>query len=253
MADTKISSLPNASTLGGTEQLAGVQSGSNVNITPAQIKTFTSAAPTIVGRLTADSLLVSSAGTSPTSNGWVNGRLDYTNAFIASGDWSAHGAVGTAIDFEIDGIDVAPPDVSCLAVYLENDTSVNCNDEACLRVFGSGFGSATAIGSGLKIEAPYRFPLDYAAIRILDQGTTKYVIKGGTGLYSFNGPLTVTTVKTTPVNLSALPSASTAGMGTRAFINDGSTTLILGLGLTAVGSGSNKVPVYSDGTNWIVG
>lgn len=41
MANTKISDLTNASALGGTEQLSGVQSGGNVNITPAQIKTYT--------------------------------------------------------------------------------------------------------------------------------------------------------------------------------------------------------------------
>jgi hypothetical protein len=41
MANTKISALSNASALGGTERLAGEQAGGNVNITPAQIKTYT--------------------------------------------------------------------------------------------------------------------------------------------------------------------------------------------------------------------
>lgn len=48
MANEKISQLPNAAALGGTEQLAGVQAAGNVNITPNQIKTFTSASPTLV-------------------------------------------------------------------------------------------------------------------------------------------------------------------------------------------------------------
>lgn len=48
MADTKISNMTAASALGGTELVAGVQSGSNVKITAAQIKTFTSASPTLV-------------------------------------------------------------------------------------------------------------------------------------------------------------------------------------------------------------
>lgn len=48
MANEKISQLPNATALGGTEQLAGVQAAGNVNITPNQIKTFTSASPTLV-------------------------------------------------------------------------------------------------------------------------------------------------------------------------------------------------------------
>ncbi len=65
MADTKISALSNASALGGTEQIAGVQSAANVNITPAQIKTFTSATPTLVtpviGAATGTSLATTAA------------------------------------------------------------------------------------------------------------------------------------------------------------------------------------------------
>jgi hypothetical protein len=40
MADTKISALSSASSLGGSEQIPGVQSGSNVKLTPDQIKTY---------------------------------------------------------------------------------------------------------------------------------------------------------------------------------------------------------------------
>lgn len=42
MADSKISAFSNATALDGTEKLAGVQGGANVNITPAQIKTYAS-------------------------------------------------------------------------------------------------------------------------------------------------------------------------------------------------------------------
>lgn len=78
--------------------------------------------------------------------------------------------------------------------------------------------------------------------------------RGGVGVITFtDGSTGVGYPKTTPVLVSALPSAATVGAGTRGFVSDGSTTLILGLGLTVVGGGSNKVPVYSDGTNWIVG
>lgn len=47
MADAKISALPSASTIGGTEILPGVQSGGNVGITPNQLKTFMSAMSTL--------------------------------------------------------------------------------------------------------------------------------------------------------------------------------------------------------------
>lgn len=48
MADTKISALTSAAALDGTEILAGAQSAATVGITAAQVKTYTSASPTLV-------------------------------------------------------------------------------------------------------------------------------------------------------------------------------------------------------------
>ena len=53
-----------------------------------------------------------------------------------------------------------------------------------------------------------------------------------------------------PVAVADLPSASTAGVGSRAFVTDSSVSTF---GTTVAGGGSTKVPVYSDGTNWKVG
>ena len=55
--------------------------------------------------------------------------------------------------------------------------------------------------------------------------------------------LTVYTVAT-------LPSAATAGVGARAFVSDATATTFAS---TVAGTGANKVPVYSDGTNWKIG
>lgn len=55
--------------------------------------------------------------------------------------------------------------------------------------------------------------------------------------------LTVYTVAT-------LPSAVTAGVGARAFVSDATATTFAS---TVAGTGANKVPVYSDGTNWKIG
>lgn len=55
--------------------------------------------------------------------------------------------------------------------------------------------------------------------------------------------LTVYTVAT-------LPSAETSGVGARAFVSDANATTFAS---TVVGGGANKVPVYSDGTNWKIG
>jgi hypothetical protein len=53
-----------------------------------------------------------------------------------------------------------------------------------------------------------------------------------------------------PLTVAALPSAVTAGVGSRAFVTDASVSTF---GTTVVGGGSTNVPVYSDGTNWKVG
>jgi hypothetical protein len=53
-----------------------------------------------------------------------------------------------------------------------------------------------------------------------------------------------------PVIVADLPSAATAGVGSRAFVTDSSVSTF---GTTVAGGGSTKVPVYSDGANWKVG
>ena len=55
--------------------------------------------------------------------------------------------------------------------------------------------------------------------------------------------LTVYTVAT-------LPSAATSGVGARSFVSDANATTFAS---NVVGGGANKVPVYSDGTNWKIG
>jgi hypothetical protein len=57
-----------------------------------------------------------------------------------------------------------------------------------------------------------------------------------------------------PINLvftvNNLPSAVDSGVGARAFVTDSSVTTF---GTAVASGGANKVPVYSDGTNWRVG
>jgi hypothetical protein len=47
-----------------------------------------------------------------------------------------------------------------------------------------------------------------------------------------------------------LPSASAVGAGGRSYVTDANSATF---GAAAVGSGSNKMPVFSDGTNWFIG
>ncbi len=60
-------------------------------------------------------------------------------------------------------------------------------------------------------------------------------------------------LKLIPTTVGALTAAATVGAGTKAFVTDSTSTLSAHHGQVVVGGGSNFVPVFSDGTNWIVG
>ena len=59
-----------------------------------------------------------------------------------------------------------------------------------------------------------------------------------------------TYVKTGSGLVSGLPSAATAGAGARSFVTDATATTFNSI---VAGTGANKVPVVSDGTNWLIG
>ena len=118
----------------------------------------------------------------------------------------------------------------------------------------SGFGSnaqidyATAIGAYAKVTS--------ANTVVLGRATDNTVI-GATGDDGSGAKLQVTgaiksttTVKSGSYAVASLPSAATAGAGARAFVTDANATTFLSV---VAGGGSNKVPVVSDGTNWLIG
>jgi hypothetical protein len=50
-----------------------------------------------------------------------------------------------------------------------------------------------------------------------------------------------------------LPAASIALRGTRAMVTDANATLTAGIGANVAAGGANVVPVFCDGTNWVIG
>jgi len=63
---------------------------------------------------------------------------------------------------------------------------------------------------------------------------------GGNGSY----------IQTPSMTVANLAAAATAGAGARAFVTDATATTFLS---TVSGGGANKVPVVSDGSNWLIG
>jgi len=57
-------------------------------------------------------------------------------------------------------------------------------------------------------------------------------------------------IKQVPVLTANLPNAATVGAGTRGFVSDATSTTFAA---APVGGGANTVPVYSDGSNWLIG
>lgn len=73
------------------------------------------------------------------------------------------------------------------------------------------------------------------------------------GLAGQNSIVASGAIQTGSFAVAGLPSAATVGAGSRAFVTDANATMTAGIGTTVVGGGANKVPVYSDGANWLIG
>ena len=112
-------------------------------------------------------------------------------------------------------------------------------------VIGNYAGRNIRLGSATSILFTSGSPTGSTDLQIKrDQANVLLVTDGSTG----TGYL-----KLTPTTVGALTAAATVGAGTRAFVTDSASTLSSHHGQTVVGGGSNFVPVFSDGTNWIVG
>lgn len=169
MADTKISALAAASALGGTEEIPGVQSAGNVKITPAQIKTYTSASPTLVtpalGVATATSIAIGGAtlgsnalavtGTTALAATALVGHLTFTdNSF----DIGASGATRPRTAYVATSIrtPLVAPESGNLSVGLTNQsvlfgatTGGNCHVQLsnAFLIMRSGMGLAFSASS----------------------------------------------------------------------------------------------------------
>lgn len=111
---------------------------------------------------------------------------------------------------------------------------------------------------GGAIELDSTFYLTFQASQpIINFAANSYLQYNRTpNTYSFvaNGAVSFTAgsgyVATPPLTVSTLPAAATAGAGARAFVTDANSTTF---NAAAVGGGTNRVPVWSNGSGWFVG
>lgn len=155
----------------------------------------------------------------------INGAASAVNQFAAS-----NAATGGTVTFAAAG----------------DDTNV----DAAFKSKGSGTATLESPGGDVNVRA-------VSGNAIVDVGSlhtfavrvnSSQVVGIDDVLADFSTP-----VKPAVYTVANLPSAATVGQGARAFVTDSNATLAAGLGNTVAAGGANKVPVYSDGTDWKIG
>lgn len=78
-------------------------------------------------------------------------------------------------------------------------------------------------------------------------------VKTRTSSITAGGDAEFISARTAPVAVADLPAAASGNAGMRMFVNDASVAASGNFGSVVAGSGSNTVPVYSDGSDWRIG
>ncbi len=134
------------------------------------------------------------------------------------------------------GVVSVPALVSATSFTCGNDVTMNFSS-AGIRARSTGEYAWTA--GNATAAADTAIHRDSAGVAAVDNGTA--------GTYR---DLKLRNLINNPSTFAGLTAAATAGAGARAFINDGAANVY---GVAAAGGGALKIPVYSDGANWIVG
>lgn len=98
----------------------------------------------------------------------------------------------------------------------------------------------------LNVYNTYTDASNYERVSVLWSSNVAYLRPQNAG----TGSARILVYQSGSTTVASLPSAATAGAGARAFVTDATATTFLS---TVAGGGANKVPVVSDGTNWLIG
>ena len=223
----------------------------------------------------------------------ANGTIQYNDAgtlkgnsdFVVDPDWNDAATVFTGLKLNVTdgagGSPVGDSDSSLLDLQSGGASLFKVNKNGSINIYTVGNNTPTGFGIGSPITsliATYTGARWNAAIGsdrlVLEStawlgfsslpGTNSNFPLGGnvdTRLYRdsagvvkiTNGSAGTGYLKLIPTTVGALTPAATVGAGTKAFVTDSTSTLSSHHGQAVVGGGNNFVPVFSDGTNWIVG
>lgn len=213
MADTKISAETAASALGGTELVEGVQSGANVKITAAQIKTFASASPTLV-----TPAIGVASGTSLALNGATLG----TNKLAVTGTTLLTGAITGTSSLTLGTVSAGTGSINLANAASTNLTTIQAGNAAAAitytwpaNVGGAGTVLTDAAGNGTlswgaipsgTITSNSSLTSGFSAGQILYSDATK--VQASAGLTTAANSLTIGTASSASGSLILLNSAN---------------------------------------------
>jgi hypothetical protein len=122
-----------------------------------------------------------------------------------------------------------------------------------LAVTGNASAGNLSTGGTLSVTGNANVGNIGANTGVFSSDITAANIYANTGTIGSNVVIADTLVRTIVVTFATLPAAATAGAGARAFISDGNIAAIGNFAAQVQGGGANNVPVYSDGSNWLIG
>jgi hypothetical protein len=158
---------------------------------------------------------------------------------------AASGFAGNLLDLQVNGTStfLVKNDRN---IFMPGGALINLDRDSSNGIMlGSYGGRHIRLGSATSILFSSGNPTGGIDVQIKrDQQNVLIITDGSTG----TGYL-----KQAPVAVSALPAAATVGAGTRGFVSDSTVAASGNFGATVTGGGSNNVPVFSDGTNWLIG
>jgi hypothetical protein len=177
------------------------------------------------------------------SNTFVQSAM-FNNDANGSADWVAHGEGGDDtqawVDMGFTGHDFSDP------TYTITDPG---SGYIFAQGYANGIGGHLVLATGENGNTP---DIVFATGGFLSTDEFGRISHSNNALElsRANAAVVATIVKTTPVTVSALPSAATAGAGARAFVTDANSTTF---NASAAGGGANNMPVFSNGTGWFIG
>lgn len=112
---------------------------------------------------------------------------------------------------------------------------------------GTGFGLLQGGGTTSAFPAWKRSGVNWEA-RLADDTDRTGLVVGS--IDAAGNVISGGFLKSASYTVGTVPSASAAGAGARSFVTDATATTFMSV---VAGGGANKVPVVSDGTNWLIG